>query len=363
MKSSIRKLTTKKLFYNQYAFKVATLVKGGSQLRTWGADNVLLWEDHRQSYWYKMTPQDLDKLKEYIKKFIPLMIDGVKVRYEGSHVNLFIKDRAHFELVVKELNPYVSATWEPENDNEMSVMLDNNKRVIVNEYPHGCFTHKVILRHLPEDRRKQLIEWIDKYPEGEFKVSKTTRMYLEGKRHWKQDPFILVKEPKMMTMMLLSLGSYIRRTEQFVLRSSINTGSQDKSMPALSQSLLFTPADSVGTTATVAVVYPNTATSTQIYLSEKAKGDGYFGNSDGLHTAMYVASSAFVGTITMQATLATEPTNSDWFNVANTTSTYNALNIRTTATVDAYNFTGNFVWVRGYVAIDAGSVFMVQYNH
>lgn len=134
-------------------------------------------------------------------------------------------------------------------------------------------------------------------------------------------------------------------------------------MPALSQSLLFTPANSVGTTSTVAVVYPNTATTTQIYLSEKAKGDGYFGNSDGLHTVMYAASSAFVGTVTMQATLATSPAENDWFNVSGTTSTYRVLDDRSASTVDSYNFTGNFVWVRGYVAIDAGSVFMVQYNH
>ena len=134
-------------------------------------------------------------------------------------------------------------------------------------------------------------------------------------------------------------------------------------MPALSQSLLFTPANSVGTTSTVAVVYPNTATTTQIYLSEKAKGDGYFGNSDGLHTVMYAASSAFVGTVTMQATLATSPTDNDWFNVSGTTSTYRVLDDRSVSTVDSYNFTGNFVWVRGYVAIDAGSVFMVQLNH
>jgi hypothetical protein len=134
-------------------------------------------------------------------------------------------------------------------------------------------------------------------------------------------------------------------------------------MPALSQSLLFTPANSVGTTSTVAVVYPNTATTTQIYLSDKAKGDGYFGNSDGLHTVMYAANSTFVGTVTMQATLATSPTNNDWFNVSGTTSTYRVLDNRSTSTVDSYNFTGNFVWVRGYVAIDAGSVFMVQLNH
>jgi hypothetical protein len=134
-------------------------------------------------------------------------------------------------------------------------------------------------------------------------------------------------------------------------------------MPALSQSLLFTPASSVGTTATVAVVYPNTATNTQVYISEKVKGDGYFGGSDGIHTVMYAVSPNFVGTVTMQATLATEPSSSDWFNVVGTTATYTSLNIRTTATVSSYNFTGNFVWARGHIALDAGSVYMIQYNH
>ena len=134
-------------------------------------------------------------------------------------------------------------------------------------------------------------------------------------------------------------------------------------MPALSQSLLFTPANSVGNTATVAVVYPNTATTTQVYLSEKVKGDGYFGNAGGLHTVMYVSDPAFVGTITMQATLATAPTNNDWFGIQGTTSSYSLLDVRSTATVESYNFTGNFVWVRGQIEIDSGSVYMIQFNH
>lgn len=134
-------------------------------------------------------------------------------------------------------------------------------------------------------------------------------------------------------------------------------------MPALSESLVFRPITSVGSTATTSVVYPNTATTVLTYVSDKLKGDGYFGSSDGLHTTMYVATSDFVGTITMQATLASNPTNADWFAVQNTTSTYTALNIRTTSTVDLKNFTGNFVWVRGMVMIADGSVEYIQYNH
>lgn len=130
-------------------------------------------------------------------------------------------------------------------------------------------------------------------------------------------------------------------------------------MPALSQNLTFT----IGTSTTVVVDYPNTGTTTLVYTSNKVKGDGYFGGSDGLHTVAFVASKFFVGTITMQASLASEPVEADWFNVQNATSTYTALDARTTSTVDIYNFTGNFVWVRGYIAIEEGTVSAIQYNH
>jgi hypothetical protein len=131
-------------------------------------------------------------------------------------------------------------------------------------------------------------------------------------------------------------------------------------MPALSQGLTFSIYNS---TSSVAVVYPNSATSTLVYTSQPVQGDGYYGSSDGLHTVMYTANINFVGTVTMQASLATSPVESDWFTVTNTTINYTEMNTRTTSTVDYFNFTGNFVWVRGYVAIDAGSVESILYNH
>jgi hypothetical protein len=139
-------------------------------------------------------------------------------------------------------------------------------------------------------------------------------------------------------------------------------------MGALSQSFTFVPSLSVGNTATTAVVYPNNTNTTQIYISNTLQGDGYYSSADGLHTVQYVMSNDFIGTVTMQATLATTPNNTDWFNVNDTTSQYSALtnnnasNI-TTNMVDTYNFVGNFVWVRSVVAIDQGAVFLVQYNH
>lgn len=130
-------------------------------------------------------------------------------------------------------------------------------------------------------------------------------------------------------------------------------------MPALSQSLSF----NINSTSTVVVDYPNTGTTTMVYISDPYKGDGYFGGSDGFHTVMYTTGPDFVGTVTMQATLASQPVATDWFTVVGTSSTYRLTDIRTNSTVDLHNFIGNFVWVRGHISIDQGVVSSIRYNH
>lgn len=131
-------------------------------------------------------------------------------------------------------------------------------------------------------------------------------------------------------------------------------------MPALSQALTFI---TYTNTSSVQVVYPNSSTGVMVYASGKIEGDGYFGSSDGLHTAMVTASSAFVGTATVQASLAKTPVESDWFDVKNASVTYNVMNHRDDQTVDCFNFTGNFVWIRSVVRISAGSVESILINH
>ena len=130
-------------------------------------------------------------------------------------------------------------------------------------------------------------------------------------------------------------------------------------MPALSQNLNFT----VATGSSVQVAYPTTATTTLTFISDKVKGDGYYGSSDGFHTVAYKATYDFIGDIYMQASLATDPGNADWFDVVGTEVNYSVFTIRTTSTVDIYNFTGNFVWVRGYINISRGTVQSIKYNH
>ena len=92
--------------------------------------------------------------------------------------------------------------------------------------------------------------------------------------------------------------------------------------------------------------------------SEAIKADGYYGNSDGLHTVAYIVSSDYVGTIKMQGSLATNPEDQDWFDISGT-SVGNGVDVVPTQYI---NFTGNFVWVRSIVTADTGSLTKILLN-
>lgn len=132
-------------------------------------------------------------------------------------------------------------------------------------------------------------------------------------------------------------------------------------MSALSIGLEFPIYNS---TSSVAVIYPNTATSTLVFISQKEKGSGYYGSSTGLHTVQYTCTPDFVGTVTMHATLATSPSETDWFAVDNTSfnMTQYQAQVQNTSTVTINNFSGNFVWIRGVIEMDDGAVQSILYN-
>jgi hypothetical protein len=94
------------------------------------------------------------------------------------------------------------------------------------------------------------------------------------------------------------------------------------------------------------------------WYSAKYQGRGYYGYSDGLHTFSCKVT-GFAGLITVQGTLATTPTENDWFNTDN-----NIGDGVMPYTVNTYfNVTGNFVWIRLAITnFTAGTINKVLYN-
>jgi len=101
-------------------------------------------------------------------------------------------------------------------------------------------------------------------------------------------------------------------------------------------------------------VHPGDSTPVTV-TGTKYKGDGFYGRADGFHTVQYNLSN-FNGTIKMQGSLAIDPSETDYFDIAGT---------EETSTEGSFfkNFTGNFVWVRAVATYTSGTIQSVLLNH
>jgi hypothetical protein len=114
---------------------------------------------------------------------------------------------------------------------------------------------------------------------------------------------------------------------------------------------------STTTFGTAAGNYDGSSTS---FSSDKSKGDGYYGFADGVHTIQSRVTN-FVGTLKIQATLATTPVEADWATITTVITSDGS-----TAVTNGYltTFTGNYVWVRVNVSeFTAGSINNVLLGH
>jgi hypothetical protein len=133
-------------------------------------------------------------------------------------------------------------------------------------------------------------------------------------------------------------------------------------MSALSQNLTFRVTNGNTTTSSVQVVHTISTTDALTLVSDPVKGNGYFSNGAGLHTVFWKISE-FVGSVEVQSTLASEPTDRDWFTVKLINSdTYYTADTSGLVTITgqqystatsiskSYNFIGNFIWIRAKIS-------------
>lgn len=107
-----------------------------------------------------------------------------------------------------------------------------------------------------------------------------------------------------------------------------------------------------------ASTHPNDS-STQTVTGDNFKGDGYYSRSDGFHTVQ-INVEGLIGTVTIQATLATTPVEADWFDIVTHTAADGDVE-RTGSFL--YNFTGNYVWIRAKLVYTDGTLNSIQLNH
>ena len=87
---------------------------------------------------------------------------------------------------------------------------------------------------------------------------------------------------------------------------------------------------------------PNSGTNLDL-IGEAVPGDSYYGFTDGLHT-IAIYGQDLTGRVKIQGTLATNPTDEDWFNVLIDGLPFKDYNKFTG--VEGYTFTANLVFLR-----------------
>ena len=102
------------------------------------------------------------------------------------------------------------------------------------------------------------------------------------------------------------------------------------------------------------------------FVTDKVQGDGYYSQPDGVHTVAFHPNASINDdaniSLKMQGSLATTPTEDDFFDISG--ASINQDNIDGSTLAFHVNFTGNFVWVRAKVSgMSAGAVSKILYNH
>lgn len=113
--------------------------------------------------------------------------------------------------------------------------------------------------------------------------------------------------------------------------------------------------------ATSQILLPSTSHTSEpgveTITGEKTKGAGFYGLGYGLHTVSFQVTE-FTGELKIQATLATDPQEADWFDAVGADFSGAA-----TTGVSIQNFTGNFVWVRVVGTFTTGTVNRILLNY
>jgi hypothetical protein len=207
-------------------------VPGGNLIRIKGIDTVKDYcTGNKQpldfggyhSYLYRRV---LSKplLLNYVNLIEPYINRGIKIRAEYDTVNIFTKDYTLYQEIQNCLMSFVINVTEPDNADELKTLLDSNKLVICDRYPHNDYQYKLYFKHnMPINVRTTFYNWVKKYQNNQIYINKGTENYLvQDKNAWGEH-YLYLKDKKMITLVLMAAQGYIRKTEEFVLRSSINT--------------------------------------------------------------------------------------------------------------------------------------------
>ena len=227
MKTQILKLKSSKLFYNKWPYKVECIQQGASRIvhsgpaicKEWCSTGKGLSFSH---YSNKIT--DKAQYLRFIEAVEPFLNrkEEIQIRVEGSHFNLFCKDPVILEEIDNNVFEWVRDIRGPTSQEELEFLLSNgHKKILCDALPYDKYKYRVFFKsRFPAPNRSAFVTWSDKYGD-KLLVSDTSRRWLNGERHYAQDPFMYVENDKMLSMAGIYLSGYVKKVEEFIPRSTV----------------------------------------------------------------------------------------------------------------------------------------------
>jgi len=220
-----------KLYYGKWPYKIECYLPKVSYIARYGAEATRLWAantNDTDQHWHDRLQQTTQAGKNAVVKFLdkvePFLELDIKVRAEHSHFNIFCRDPALRDRIAAHMAKWVVAVHGPASEEELAFMLaGNNKKVVCNNLPHKKYQYKVMLNTaMTMENRYKFLTWVATY-QDRVRITGESKYWFGGLRRWSYTPFMYVEDEKTLTMMTLFLGSNIKKVEEYVLRSSINT--------------------------------------------------------------------------------------------------------------------------------------------
>ena len=169
----MKKLSTKKLFFSKWPYKIECNVNGAHLIKLNGVDWVkrfcidessvkLPKNNYRYDSYKKIEKPDLLNFANSVADYVDH--ESVQIRNEGRIFNLYTDKLDIVHDLEKKLSWCIDCVYYPDSQEEAEFLANNKNKVICDVIPYGKYTHKVTFKdRIPRDKRLQYWTWIIKY--------------------------------------------------------------------------------------------------------------------------------------------------------------------------------------------------------
>lgn len=219
------KQKTNKLFYGKWPYKITCFIAGAHLIRTYGARSL------NNPAYLRSRNFDTKELIKFVETFKELLQDlNIKRRIDHSHIDFYLLTKEEFDKIRKELRKYVVSVTEPADEKQLNTLLENKKYILCDQLPHKTYRYKITFKEMPVKASTDLVDWALRYNGNEIRIPKSTLNHFKGIKYHYGAHYFYVKDSKMITLISLASGGYVRRTDEYVVRNSINTESNQESL-------------------------------------------------------------------------------------------------------------------------------------